>query len=673
MKKVFLASVLLLQAIISSVHAQQSGDTIKGIVKREFAPGYRMAFVPIFERDSTNHIVSISTTDSEGRFSIQLQNPDDMIEVYCSGYQNNRFSIDSLFLELIMEPITITVNGITYCITDSTRNRLCVFKANRDQEEIVIPDTLHYNATDYLVTSVGDYAFSSSDAHSIILPQTISQIGQYAFSGCKNLESIIVPSGVTELGTSTFHSSGVSSVSLPSALKQIGSACFRDCQNLISVDVPQSVTEIGNGAFSNCTSLETVRLPDGPIEIGAEAFKNCTSLETVRLPDSLFEIPRRCFEDCVSLSDISLPKCLYFIDVNAFARCVSLKEICIPESIAGIDLTSLRNCSSLSTLSVSCERPDTLFVSLGYGEDRLTGTSITLKVPEGTFELYDSLWKNNVVWGQFARITDGVRTTQEKSFNDNGIIYRITDAEKQYVNVALNYAVGNVVIPMVVESPLTKKQYSVQGIDNQAFCGNGNLITVEISPGLTSIPDSCFFHCWQLTDVTLPNSIKNFGQESFGWCNALKTINIPEGVTVLPDGIFNCCRDLSTIELPRGLKTIGKEAFNSCHSLESIEIPASVDSIGTSAFNSCWTLKSVTIPRKVTVISNSMFTDCFELQKIRMKGKVSRIEDSAFENCYQLNDFVIPRSVEFIGNDVFNRGEPYGFMAWDTYQLYFAD
>lgn len=637
MKKVFLASVLLLQAIISSVYAQQPGDTIKGIVKREFAPGYRMAFVPIF--------------DSEGRFSIQLQNPDDMIEVYCSGYQNNRFSIDSLFLELIMEPITITVNGITYCITDSTRNRLCVFKANRDQEEIVIPDTLHYNATDYSVTSVGDYAFSSSDAHSIILPQTISQIGQYAFSGCKNLESIIVPSGVTELGTSTFHSSGVSSVSLPSALKQIGSACFRDCQNLISVDVPQSVTEIGNGAFSNCTSLETVRLPD-----------------------SLIEIPRRCFEGCVSLSDISLPKCLYFIDCDAFARCVSLKEICIPESIAEIDLRSLRNCSSLSTLSVSCERPDTLFVSLGYGgEDRLTGTSITLKVPEGTFELYDSLWKNNVVWGQFARITDGVRTTQEKSFNDNGIIYRITDAEKQYVNVALNYAVGNVVIPTVVESPLTKKQYSVQGIDNQAFCGNGKLITVEISPGLTSIPDSCFFYCWQLTDVSLPNSIKDLGQESFGWCNALKTINIPEGVTVLPDGIFNCCQGLSTIELPRGLKTIGKEAFNSCPSLESIKIPASVDSIGTSAFNSCWTLKSVTIPRKVTVISNSMFTDCFELQKIRMKGKVSRIEDSAFENCYQLNGFVIPRSVEFIGNDVFNRGEPYGFMAWDTYQLYFAD
>lgn len=591
---------------------------------------------------------------------------EDLDRVFKYDYAND-------FHEGLAMDSVITVNGITYSITDSIGNQLCVIMANGQEGNIVIPDTVRYNAIDYSVTSVGDYAFSSSEAHSIILPPTISQIGQYAFRGCKNLESIIVPSGVTELGTSTFHSSGVNSVSLPSTLKQIGLACFSDCQNLISVDVPQSVTEIGNGAFSNCTSLETVRLPDGPIEIGAEAFKNCTSLETVRLPDSLIEIPRRCFEGCVSLSDISLPKCLSYIDFAAFARCVSLKEICLPESIDGIDLRSLRNCSSLSTLSVSCERPDTLFVSLGYGEDRLTGTSITLKVPEGTFELYDSLWKNNVVWGQFARITDGIRTTREKSFNDNGIIYRITDAEKQYVNVALNYAVGNVVIPTVVESPLTKKQYSVQGIDNQAFCENGNLITVEISRGVTYIPDSCFFHCWQLTDVSLPNSIKNFGQESFGWCNALKTINIPKGVTVLPDGIFNCCRDLSTIELPRGLKTIGKEAFNSCHSLESIEIPASVDSIGASAFNSCWNLKSVTIPRKVTVISNSMFTDCFELQKIRMKGKVSRIEDSAFENCYQLNDFVIPRSVEFIGNDVFNRGEPYGFDTWSVYQRYYAD
>lgn len=591
----------------------------------------------------------------------------------CAQESGFKYDYVSDFSEGLAMDSVITVNGITYSITDSIGNQLCVIMANGQEGNIVIPDTVRYNAIDYSVTSVGDYAFSSSEAHSIILPPTISQIGQSAFRGCKNLESIIVPSGVTELGTSTFHSSGVSSVSLPSTLKQIGSACFSDCQNLISVDVPQSVTEIGNGAFSNCTSLETVRLPDGPIEIGAEAFKNCTSLETVRLPDSLIEIPRRCFEGCVSLSDILLPKCLSYIDFDAFARCVSLKEICLPESIDGIDLTSLRNCSSLSTLSVLCERPDTLFVSLGYGEDRLTGTSITLKVPEGTFELYDSLWKNNVVWGQFARITDGIRITQEKSFNDNGIIYRITDAEKQYVNVALNYAVGNVVIPTVVESPLTKKQYSVQGIDNQAFCGNGNLITVEISRGVTYIPDSCFFHCWQLTDVTLPNSIKDLGQESFGWCNALKTINIPEGVTVLPDGIFNCCQDLSTIELPRGLKTIGKEAFNSCPSLESIKIPASVDSIGTSAFNSCWTLKSVTIPRKVTVISNSMFTDCFELQKIRMKGKVSRIEDSAFENCYQLNDFVIPRSVEFIGNDVFNRGEPYGFDTWSVYQRYYAD
>lgn len=519
-----------------------------------------------------------------------------------------QFNICAQLIQTGDEPAsfpTIFVNGITYSITDSVNNQLCVIKADCEEENIVIPDFVHYNANDYCVTSIGNRAFLSSNAHSIVIPPTITQIGQAAFYDCKNLSSVTLPFSVTK--------------------------------------------------------------------IGEYAFYGCSSLVTVQLPERLAVIPKCCFGGCVSLSDILLPKFLLSVEYEAFVRCVSLNTICIPESIAEFDFTSLKNCSNMSTLSLLCDRPDTLSVYLGFGDDMLFGNSITLIVPEGTFELYDSLWKSNTIWGQFARITDGKQTTHEKSFNNNGIIYRITDAEKQYVNVAHNYAVGDIAIPLVVESPLTQKQYSVQGFDNKAFYENGCLTSIRIPQGFSSVPDSCFFHCWQLTSVLLPNSIKDIGQESFSGCTDLRTIIIPKNVTVLPEGIFNGCFELSSIELPKGLKTIGRNALADCHSLKSIDIPTSVDSIGVSAFNSCWSLKSVTVPRKVTIIPNSMFEDCFGLQRIRMKGRVLRIGDSAFENCYKLNDFVIPHTVKSIGNNAFNHGEPHGLAAWSIYSLYYAN
>ena len=169
---------------------------------------------------------------------------------------------------------------------------------------------------------------------------------------------------------------------------------------------------------------------------------------------------------------------------------------------------------------------------------------------------------------------------------------------------------------------------------------------------ITSIAKKTFNQFYNLTSITLPETITNIGEYAFSDCSSLTSIKIPNKVKTIKTGLFLLCTSLETIELPNNLEKIENSAFESCNSLKEIDIPDGISNIERYAFNLCISLKKVEIPNKVTTITNSCFRKCSSLKTVTLPQNLENIEDYAFGSCNSL-ELTIPDNVSEIENEAF--------------------
>ncbi|MDE7467702.1 MAG: leucine-rich repeat domain-containing protein, partial [Muribaculaceae bacterium] len=96
-----------------------------------------------------------------------------------------------------------------------------------------------------------------------------------------------------------------------------------------------------------------------------------------------------------------------------------------------------------------------------------------------------------------------------------------------------------------------------------------------------------FTGCDKLTEVELPENLKEIGEGAFKGCTGLTNVNIPDGVTTIEKSTFEGCENLTEIELPENLKEIGEGAFKGCKELTNLILPPRVDNVGEGAFEGC--------------------------------------------------------------------------------------
>ena len=114
------------------------------------------------------------------------------------------------------------------------------------------------------------------------IPNSVTSIGAYAFSGCSGLTSVTIPNSVTSIGKWAFEKcSGLASVTIPNSVKSIGDWAFEECSGLTSVTIPNSVTSIGSGVFEYCSRLKSVIIPNSVTSIEYAAFAGCSGLKDV--------------------------------------------------------------------------------------------------------------------------------------------------------------------------------------------------------------------------------------------------------------------------------------------------------------------------------------------------------------------------------------------------------
>ena len=256
------------------------------------------------------------------------------------------------------------------------KSRIISFR-NQNIKSYVIPSS---------VTNIDDSAFSCCRSLSeIVIPSSVTSIGDWAFVGCSSLSEIVIPSSVTSIGEGAFsHCDSLSEIVIPSSVTSIGDWAFSSCRSLKYISIPKSVICLNGNPFAKwkgkleCLSpnfvyeddvlfnkdksriisfrnqnIKSYVIPSSVTSIGDRAFSSCRSLSEIVISSSVTSIGDLAFSDCDSLSEIVIPSSVTSIGDLAFSDCRSLSKIVIPSSVTSIGDYAFSLCRSLSEIVIS--------------------------------------------------------------------------------------------------------------------------------------------------------------------------------------------------------------------------------------------------------------------------------------------------------------------------------
>ena len=590
------------------------------------------------------------------------------------------------------------------------------------------------------VTSIGDYAFyGCRNLKNITIPDSVTSIGSSAFSDCSKLRSITIPNSVTSIGNSAFEDcTSLTSITIPDGVTSIGDSAFYNCTSLTAIDVKAgnlNYTSV-NGVLFNNEKTELICYPaskadksytilDSVMCIMNRAFFGNSRLTSITIPNSVTSIGYKAFCNCPLLINVEIPNSVEEIEYGAFGYIGESKNFsgkvndifviyCANNSVAasyaeenGITRKTLCMGSHTYSNEWTVDREATID-DFGIKSRHCTkcgfATDITV-IPQKYELIYEIDDENNLcVSGYKGKPVNVVIPSEVDGKRVTSIGYSAFSGCKSLTSITIPDSVTCIgsfyscenLIEIIVN--LDNKNYtSVNGIlFNKDKTGlicypSGKFgMRYTIPNGVTSIGDSAFSSCSNLTSITIPNSVTSIGDSAFGGCSSLTSVTIPNSVTSIGDEAFWSCSSLTSITIPDRVTSIGWYAFKYCSSLIAIDvavdnenytavdgvlfnndtkniicypegktdksytIPNGVTSIGDSAFKDCLSLTSITIPDSVTSIGDSAFEDCLSLTCITIPDSVTNIGWYAFRFCTSLTNIEIPRNVTSIGQQVFD-------------------
>ncbi len=297
--------------------------------------------------------------------------------------------------------------------------------------------------------------------------------------------------------------------------------------NITSVEIENGITSIGNSAFDSFANLTSVSIPDSVKSIGADAFSWCTSLTSVTIPDSVESIGVWAFSDCTGLTSITIPVSVKSIGKDAFYNCTKITDVyCYADP------------KNLTWNEVGCD--DFIY-------DLENATEVRHTTICHVREEY--LGKYNEKFGSSVNVT----FKAEKMDKCGDHAYWCFDSKTRKLTIS---GTGN----------MADYEYDGEtgGVTSPWYAYKGNITSVVIENGITSIGNSAFESFANLTSVSIPDSVKSIGNQAFYRCTGLKSITIPDSVTNIGEYAFEHCTSLTSITIPDRVTNIGEDAFYDC-------------------------------------------------------------------------------------------------------------
>ena len=465
------------------------------------------------------------------------------------------------------------------------------------------------------VTSIGNGAFSGcSGLTSVTIPNSVKNIGGSAFSYCSGLTSVTIPNSVTSIGSSAFaYCSGLTSVTIPNSVTSIEYGTFRDCSALSSITIPNSITSIGDYAFYNCLGLTSVTIPNSVTNTGNGVFSNCSGLTSVTIGNSVTSIGNYAFSYCSALSSVTIPNSVTSIGDGAFSGCSGLTSVTIPNSVTSIGNYAFRDCSGLTSVTIGSG-------VLSIGTNAFTSSPkkviwLTNTPPDGYTNLQGSVnYVANNLYTSLKNVT--VYPYLSSLFEVEGVKYvPVSPSERtcDAIDCAYNKSAEHIDIGKTVTN--RGITLTVRKINPYTCYGNTFLKDTKLHfKGI--IGQQAFYGCSAMQTAELGQEITSIGMEAFSACTKLKGIEIPDAVEFLGSYCFENCSSMTFVKMGNGVKTIPIYSFRGCSSLPTIQIPQNVTNIGNYVFDGCKSLETVLMDDGETELtlgsngSSPLFASC---------------------------------------------------------------
>lgn len=449
--------------------------------------------------------------------------------------------------------------------------------------------------------NIGDFAFCDCNMSSLSIPNTVKSIGFSAIRNCSRLQSIIIPDSVETIGTWAFvYCTQLNSITFGHGLTTIPNA-FEGCTNLTSITFPNSVTTINHAAFRNCTGLISVTIPSSVTDMDGDVFVGCTGLTHVYIEDMAawvninfnktagnpLSYAHNLYLNGELVTDLVIPNSCSSIKQYAFCGCTSIESVTIPNTITSIGSYAFNSCNNLNAV---------------YINDLANWCEIDFASGGNPLDYAHNLYFNNTL---------------------------ITD----------------MIIPA-----------GVHRISNYAFLNAQCLTSVIVPESVTSLGNAAFYNCRNLISVTWNaiNCAPLSETNHFSNCTNLTTFTFGDQVETIPN---NLCRDLTKIteiSIPNSVKEIGSSAFNGCNSIASAKWGNNLEQIGQYAFYNCSKIDSICLPNTLTEIGYYAFYGCSNAKYAKLSNQLTDIREYTFSGCRSLEGIVIPASVETIGQHAFD-------------------
>lgn len=424
-----------------------------------------------------------------------------------------------------------------------------------------------------------------------------------------------------------------------------------------SVSVPDTVEVIAEGAFEGNSYVELVVLPKSVKKIEPYAFWDCENLESVVLNTGMTEIGDFAFANCKGLKKMFIPENIRSIGVQAFMDCVNMTDITIAPEVTNIHETAFDGCYRLT---IHCEKGS-------YAD----------KYAESFYERQKEMPEYEDV--------DNYLSDEEEDDDTNDTLIPDVEEDKTGELLGDTKVVGNQAVVFIDNTSLEvmsgKDADSELLIEGSLVTGNGSdlneLPKYTIVDGRI-VADQAYYRSQTLKEVILPNGIEEIGQFSFAR-SSIQKVQLPVGVKTIGYGAFYHCDNLVEVELPETIETVEPNAFSHTAWVKNflaagdadylisggvlvayrgqqstVNVPDGVRVIAAEAFANHTEIKELVLPKSLIIVGEAAFENCSNLSTVVLGEQLKQIKDRAFAGC-SIHNVTLPKTLESWGVNAFDK------------------
>lgn len=358
------------------------------------------------------------------------------------------------------------------------------------------------------------------------------------------------------------------------------------------------VTSIGNDTFFGCANLETAELSDSVTKIGNTAFRDCTSLAEIEIPAAVKSVGHYAFYGCSALGSLVLPEGVQSVGKHAFRKCTDLRIVQLPLSVESIADNAFEGCLSLSSVFYAGQWSDWHNVTVGIGNEPLTGRLVFALysgicgegviwaltedgelIVDGNGRMYDYPTSADVPWAKLKRKIKAIRVCDGVTYIGSSAFSGCSDAE-------------------MLSIPASAQQHNSRSVYDACTSvelitvtkGNGTMCDYGTDSSVSSATTYYKYAPWNIIKcpkVVIDEGVTNVGAFAFAYNDSIEEVVLPTSLRKIGDNAFYNCFSLVCVWLYDNVESIGRYAFYACTSLDYLVIPTGIDSIGKSAFRFC--------------------------------------------------------------------------------------